>query len=94
MSKLLPFAIAWVVLGCVVLVLALRRRAITEAEDDSVHLNEGEVVVSGQVEIAKRLASLDKWGKLLTIVLAITGVILAICYGVVLWEATSKVGLA
>jgi pyruvate/2-oxoglutarate dehydrogenase complex dihydrolipoamide dehydrogenase (E3) component len=95
MSKLLPFAIAWAMLGCVVVVLALMRRAITAEEDDSVHLNADVNAAAGQqLETAKKLEVIDRWGKGLTIALAASGLVLAVFYGIAIWNASAKVGLA
>ena len=90
--NLIPYAIAWAVLAVVVLALSLMRRQISAHEDDSLHLSGGTAVVSEQVSVAKKLESIDKWGKALTIVLAVTGLALAVAYGMSVWEATSKVG--
>ncbi len=95
MSNLLPYAIAWAVLAVVVAALAIARKTISSHEDDSVHLGgDSAAAMTEQVTVAKKLDSIDKWGKVLTVILAITGVILAVLYGLQMWEATSKVGLA
>ena len=90
--SLMPFFIVWAILGVVVVILALMRRNASEHEDDSIHLSGGEAAAE-QATIAKKLAWIDKWGKLLTIVLVVTGLILAILYGIQVWEETSRVGL-
>jgi cytochrome b subunit of formate dehydrogenase len=94
MTNLIPYAIAWAVLAVIVLVLALMRRGITAHEDDSIHLTDGGAAVGEQLVVARKLEGIDKWGKILTVVLVVTGLALAIVYGLQLWDATSKVGLA
>lgn len=95
MSNLLPYAIAWAVLAVVVAALAIARKSISSHEDDSVHLGgDSAAAIPEQLAVAKKLTVIDKWGKILTVVLAITGLILAVLYGLQMWEATSKVGLA
>lgn len=95
MSNLLPYAIAWAVLAVIVAALAIARKVISSSEDDSVHLGgDSAAAMTEQVTVAKKLDSIDKWGKILTVILAVTGVILAVLYGLQMWEATSKVGLA
>ena len=70
MMNLLPYFIAWAALAIVVLILALMRRQIAIREDDSLHIGTGEAaLVTEQVQTAKKLESIDKWGKLLTIVI-------------------------
>lgn len=95
MTNLLPYAIAWAVLGLVVLALAIARKNVSAHEDDSIHLGgDAAVAATDQISTAKRLDAIDKWGKILTVVLAITGLILAVMYGLHIWEESSKVGLA
>lgn len=91
--NLLPFAIAWAVLGVIVLSLALMRRSVTANEDDSIHLGATTGAIDQQVTTAKKLEAIDKWGKILTVVLAVSGLALVILYGMQVWEATSKAGL-
>ena len=89
--NLLPYAIAWAVLALVVVLLAFRRKSVSAQEDDTLHLGGGsEEHVKHQEEIAKTLAKLDLWGKVLTVVLVLTGLALGAVYGLQIWEATSK----
>ncbi|MBI5085358.1 MAG: hypothetical protein HZB13_12265 [Acidobacteria bacterium] len=81
MTNLIPYAIAWTVLAVIVMVLALIRRSVAAKEDDTLHLGGEAAVVEQQVDVAKKLETLDKWGKILTVVLAITGVALACWWG-------------
>ena len=92
MTNLMPYAIAWAVLAVVVLALILMRRQISAHEDDSLHLSGGTAVVTEQVSVAKKLEAIDKWGKALTIVLVVSGLALAVVYGMGVWDATSKAG--
>lgn len=93
MTNLLPFAIAWGVLAVIVLSLALMRRSIASQEDDTIHLGASGAAIDQQVSVAKKLESIDRWGKILTVVLAVSGVALAILYGMQIWDATSRAGL-
>ena len=93
MMNLTPLAMAWGGLAVIVAGLALMRRGVTATEDDSIHLSGGDAV-SHQVEIAKRVQGIDKWGKVLTVALAIYGVILLVLYGIQLWQTSSNAGLA
>lgn len=93
MTNLVPFAIAWAILALVVLSLAMMRRSVASHEDDTIHLGASGVAIDEQVNTARKLEAIDKWGKILTVVLAVTGVILAILYGIQVWDATSKAGL-
>ncbi|MGC4052324.1 MAG: hypothetical protein QM757_23570 [Paludibaculum sp.] len=83
--NLLPFAIAWAVLGVIVLSLALMRRSVSANEDDSLHLG-ATGAIDQQVTISKKLENIDKWGKTLTVVLAVSGLALVILYGMQVWK--------
>jgi hypothetical protein len=91
--NLLPFAVAWAVLALVVIGLAVMRKSVASKEDDMVHLSGDTSIIQNQAEVAKKLEAIDKWGKSLTIVLVVTGVVLAGFYGMQLWEASSTAGL-
>jgi len=91
--SLMPYFIIWSVLAVVVIVLALMRRNVSEHEDDSIHLAGGEAAANEQAMIAKKLTAIDKWGNLLTIILVATGLVLAVLYGLQVWDETSRVGL-
>lgn len=85
--KLLPFVILWAVLASVVLFLALYRRIIATKEDDTLHVSHVEGnAVSQQTEFAKRLEVIDRWGKLLTIVAAVFGLVLLAAYLYIGWQ--------
>lgn len=90
MSKYIPYAIAWGVLAIVVIILAFMRKSIASHEDDTVHLT-GDVdrALSEQTATAKKLETIDKWGKALTVILVITGVVLGGLYGWDVFNASS-----
>lgn len=94
MTSLMPFAVAWGALAIAVIALAFFRKAIAAKEDDMVHLSGESVAINRQMETARKLEALDKWGKILTIVLLVTGAVLGILYGMQLWDASSKAGLS
>lgn len=94
MSNLTPYAIAWGLLAIVVIFLAFWRRHVAAQEDDTLHVTGPDNVVVQQMTVARKLELIDRWGKILTVILAITGLILAVLYGMYLWEASSRAGLA
>ncbi len=72
-----PFVIAWLVLGICVGALAVYRKLLASREDDMVHLvSGGSNTLSKQVNMAQRLQKIEFWGKTLTIVLAVYGLVL------------------
>jgi hypothetical protein len=91
MSKFIPYAIAWGVLALVVIVLAMMRKAVASHEDDTVHLTgDAATAVSEQTAIARKLEKIDKWGKLLTVILAVTGVALGGYYAYDVFVSSSS----
>ncbi|HUE00232.1 MAG TPA: hypothetical protein VMR62_11725 [Bryobacteraceae bacterium] len=82
--NLLPYAIFWGVLAIVVLFLIVYRKSVSSQEDDSIHL-EGNTAVH-QMSLAHKLALIDRWGKTLTIVVALYGIALAAIYLYQIWN--------
>jgi hypothetical protein len=91
--NLTPYIIAWSVLAIVVVALALMRKNVVAHEDDSIHLGGGAAVINEQqATVAKRLASIERWGKICTALLVAGGLVLGGYYGLSLWEQTSRAG--
>ncbi len=72
--NLIPLVVSWAVLATAVLVLAFYRRAVANKEDDYLHVNAD--VAAQQTAVAKKLEAIDRWGKILTIVAAVFGLII------------------
>jgi len=88
--NLTPYLIGWGALVVVVLALALYRRTITEKEDDTIHISDPSgAVLAQQMEVAKKLESLDRWGKILTVIAVLSGLALAVWYGYLKWMETT-----
>jgi hypothetical protein len=88
---LTPFLAAWIVMACAIAVLAIYRKTISSHEDDSLHVSAvDDVNVSHQAEVAHRLEVVDRWGKLLTIIVAVYGVALAAFYTYQMWVEGSR----
>lgn len=78
---LTPYFVAWAVLAIAVLGLALTRYLVSFREDDNIHLSEGEKgLIIEQMTIFGKLKAIDRWGKALTILEAITGLTLVGIY--------------
>jgi len=82
--NLLPYAVFWGVLAIVVVFLIIYRKSVSSHEDDSIHL-EGNMP-SEQMALSHRLALIDRWGKTLTILVAVYGVALAGIYLYQIWN--------
>jgi hypothetical protein len=76
-----PFTILWALLAAVVLALIAYRKTVSMKEDETLHLGPGgENVPMEQAAIAHKLEVIDKWGRLLTVVAVVYGLVLASIY--------------
>jgi ABC-type iron transport system FetAB permease component len=76
--NLMPFAYGWAVLTAVVIALIVYRKLVARAEDDTLHVQGN--MVSKQVVVSQKLDQIDRWGKLLTIVAILYGVVVAAAF--------------
>ncbi len=88
----MPYFIFWVVLAVIVIGMIIWRKAVSSHEDDSLHVLDGGAV-SQQVSVNQKLDMIDKWGKILTAVTIVFGLILAAIYLYQSWIAMSKLGV-
>lgn len=81
MSPYVPFVVLWAVLALAVIGLIIYRRFVSASEDDMIHVgNEAGSVTTQQVTVAQKLDQIDKWGKTLTVVVVVYGIILGAIY--------------
>jgi hypothetical protein len=90
--SLVPFIVLWIALALVVLGMVAWRKVVTRQEDETLHVMDTGAV-SHQVEVSNKLDVIDKWGKLLTIVAVVYGLILAAVYLYRSWIEMSRIGL-
>jgi len=89
--SLIPFAASWIAIACAVLILAVYRHRIAGQEDDTLHVSDSQAShITEQAATAHRLAVVDRWGKLLTIIGAIYGVVLGAVYFYQYWVQSSQ----
>lgn len=81
--NLMPYAVSWGALVIVVVALIIYRKTVTSREDDSVHL-EGSMPAQ-QMVLAHRVGVIDRWGKTLTVIMAVYGLALAAIYVYQIW---------
>ncbi len=86
--NIIPLAVIWAVLATVVLALALYRRSISAKEDDYIHVDSN--VVAQQQEYNKKLAVIDRWGKILTIVAVAFALVLFMLFLYNGWQSGGK----
>lgn len=89
--SLTPFVVIWACLAMAVLGLALYRKLVTRNEDDFVHVADGEAnLIPQQIATAHKLDVIDRWEKILLIVVIVAGVLLGSAYLYQLWVESQK----
>jgi hypothetical protein len=75
--NLTPFVIVWICLGVVTAALAVCRKFLSMHEDEYIHIEEwSKSATAQQIAAARKFKAIDRWGEGLTIVMAVTGVML------------------
>jgi len=80
---MLALWVVWSVLTLVVISLAVARKVAARKDDEYIHLADSEAMAIGQqVAVAGKLETIDRWGKRLTIVDFVFGLVLVaiMCY--------------
>ena len=78
----------WGALALVVLILAAYRSQLGRQEDDQIHMTDFEAgAVPHQAAVAHKIDVIETWGKLLTVVLVVYGLVLGCYYFYTLWAA-------
>jgi hypothetical protein len=86
----LPLLVVWSVLALVVLALFVWRQSIARNEDDSLHVMHG--ALAPQASIAQKLDVIDKWGKILTVITVVSGLLIAAAYVYAQFAGRSALG--
>jgi hypothetical protein len=73
-----PFVALWILLTAIVIVLFIWRKIVAGKEDDSLHVNSG--ALTQQTSLAEKLDQIDKWGKIMTVVAVLLGLLVAAAY--------------
>jgi len=90
--NLVPYILGWSVLGVVVVVLAIYRSMVARHEDDSLHVMAGEApVIAEQQRLGKKVAHIEAWGKSLTALLVVYGLVLAALYLYHAWQVSNTI---
>lgn len=76
--NLFPLLVVLMVLALGVLALFMWRQAVARSEDDSLHVMHG--TLTQQTSIAQKLDGIDKWGKILTVITVVFGLLIAAAY--------------
>jgi len=89
----LPFLIGWVILDLVVVVLYFKHRALARQEDAGLNVLASANAAQHHMALEQKLEGVDKWGKLLTILSLVYGLVLAGLYLAQTWEQSSRIGV-
>jgi hypothetical protein len=85
-----PYVAVWSFFAAIVLALAAYRKMLAGREDDSIHVSDGASrLIPEQVANAQRIEVVEKWGKSLTAVVVVAGLILAGIYFYGVWQTGS-----
>ena len=89
-----PFLVLWLIEIAALIVVSFWRRSVAVQEDPALHLGtEHAVTAAQQVAIAKKLAQIDKWIKLLTLIVVVFGVLLGAAFLYKSWVLGPGAGL-
>lgn len=90
---MVPFITTWAALAAIVLVLAVYRSVLASHEEPttSLHVAAGSAAAAhDDLRVEKRLAVVDRWGQILTVVGAIYGLVLAGIYLYHVWLSSAS----
>lgn len=90
--NLIPFLAVWGIFAASVIVLLARRRMVARQEDETLHVMDLGAV-SHQVDVAHKLDQIDKWGKILTVITVVYGLVLGAFYMYRSWVEMSRIGV-
>jgi hypothetical protein len=89
--NLFPFGATWIALAGAVLILAVYRHRLSSHEDDTIHVSDGQASqITKQAIAAHRIEVIDRWGKMLTAIGAIYGLLLGAAYFYQYWVQSSQ----
>jgi len=79
--NLTPFAILWGLFALALLALAGYRKLLMLHQDELIHLGAGEEkMIPRQVALASKIDIIDRWGKTLTVLTMVYGLLIAAVY--------------
>jgi hypothetical protein len=76
--NLIPFVAIWSMIALAVIFLLVWRKMVASKEDDQLHVLHG--AASDQSTVASKLDMIDKWGKILTVIAVVSGLLLGAAY--------------
>jgi hypothetical protein len=87
----LPFSVLWILLAMAVMGLVIYRKWVARDEDDSRHLANAEIGLALRQEATgRKLETIDHWGKALTAIASVYGLLLGAAYLYQNWLAAAS----
>lgn len=81
----------WIPLAVAVAVLAIYRNMMASHEDETIHVLDGDAPqVAAQTKLSHKLEVVERWGKVLTTVVVVYGVIIGVMYLYFVWQQGAK----
>jgi hypothetical protein len=74
----IPYLAIWSVFALAILVLLVVRKVVAAKEDDQLHVLHG--TTSQQSAVASKLDVIDRWGKILTVIVVVFGLVIGAVY--------------
>jgi len=90
-NSFVPFVVLWCLMATVVLAMIVWRKMVASKEDDNIHMTDSGGIAQQQVALAQKLEQIDKWGKLLTIVTVVFGLVLGAAFVYFGWINGGKI---
>lgn len=89
--NLTPYLATWIPLVAVVAVLAIYRNMVASHEDETIHVLGGDTPqVAAQVKLGQKLEIIERWGKILTGVVVVYGLLIGAMYLYFVWQQGAK----
>lgn len=89
-ESLIGFAVGWAILSLGVCGLALYRKYFSSREETPPEIFGNDTLIHHQEDVTHRLDSIDKWGKVLTVVAFLYGIALAGVYFYNVWVESTR----
>ena len=81
----------WIPLAVLVGVLAIYRNMMASHEDETIHVLDGDAPqIAVQAKLSRKLEVVERWGKILTTVVVVYGLIIAAMYLYYVWQQGAK----
>ena len=90
--NLFPYVVTWVPLVVIVVVLAIYYNVAAGHEDDTIHVLESDAPsVAAQVKLTRKLEMIERWGKGLTAVVVVYGLVILGIYLHFMWQQGARI---